>query len=179
VKRREARLDTGGRVNRERVLNFTWNGKSYKGLEGDTLTSALLANGISLVGRSFKYHRPRGIFSAGAEEPNAIVQLETGAYTQPNVKATQVELYEGLEARSVNCWPTVEYDFGAAANLCAKILPAGFYYKTFMWPSRFWLTYEYFIRRASVCGRSAPSRSCWPRDRSSGRWCSPITTGPA
>ncbi|MCX7354173.1 MAG: sarcosine oxidase subunit alpha family protein [Alphaproteobacteria bacterium] len=154
MKRSEARLDTGGRVNRDRVLNFTWNGKPYKGLEGDTLASALLANGISLIGRSFKYHRPRGIFSAGAEEPNAIVQLEAGAYTQPNVKATQIELYEGLEARSVNCWPTVEYDFGAVANLCAKILPAGFYYKTFMWPSRFWLTYEYFIRRAAGLGRA-------------------------
>ena len=154
MKRSEPRLDTGGRVNRDRVLNFTWNGKAYKGLEGDTLASALLANGISLVGRSFKYHRPRGIFSAGAEEPNAIVQLEAGAYTQPNVKATQVELYEGLEARSVNCWPTVEYDFGAAANLCAKLLPAGFYYKTFMWPSRFWMTYEYFIRRAAGLGRA-------------------------
>ncbi|MGH6954987.1 MAG: 2Fe-2S iron-sulfur cluster-binding protein, partial [Alphaproteobacteria bacterium] len=148
------RLPEGGRIDRARPLRFRFNDRSYEGFAGDTLASALLANGVTLVGRSFKYHRPRGIFSAGVEEPNALVQLETGAHTQPNVKATQVELYDGLVAHSINCWPSVERDWGAVANLCARILPAGFYYKTFMWPRGFWMRYEYFIRRAAGLGRA-------------------------
>ncbi len=151
------RLPSGGRIDRNRPLGFTFNGRLYRGFAGDSLASALLANGVTLVGRSFKYHRPRGIFASGAEEPNALVQLETGAHTVPNAKATQVELYEGLVARSQNCWPTVEHDFGQVADLCAKILPAGFYYKTFMWPSSFWMKYEYFIRRAAGLGRAPES----------------------
>ena len=102
---------------------------------GDTLASALLANGVHLVGRSFKYHRPRGIMSAGAEEPNALVQLGRDPRTDPNQRATQVELVEGLEARSQNRWPSLEFDVGAVNNLLSRALPAGFYYKTFMWPA--------------------------------------------
>src|SRR5690606_13265979 len=124
---------------------------------GDTLASALLANGVHLVARSFKYHRPRGIMGAGAEETNAFVQLGRGAATEPNVNATRVELFDGLEARSVNCWPSVRRDFGALADRFSAVLPAGFYYKTFMWPAGAWRVYEHFIRRAAGIGR-APDR---------------------
>jgi sarcosine oxidase subunit alpha len=148
------RLFAGGRIDRDRPLQFTFNGVAYTGFAGDTLASALLANGVHLVGRSFKYHRPRGIFSDGAEEPNALVQLEVGAYTQPNLRATQVELYDGLAATSQNCWPNVETDIGAVAGMFARILPAGFYYKTFMWPPGWWMRYERLIRRAAGLGRA-------------------------
>lgn len=148
------RLAQGGRIDRSRSIAFTFNGRSYKGYAGDTLASALLANGVSLVGRSFKYHRPRGIMTAGSEEPCAIVQLGSGAYSDPNCRATQVELTEGLVANSINCWPNVQLDLGVASNLLAGLLPAGFYYKTFMWPRRGWLAYEHFIRRAAGLGRA-------------------------
>src|SRR5215470_19527244 len=128
------RLPQGGRIDRSSPLRFTFNDRSYEGYAGDTLASALLANGVTLVGRSFKYHRPRGIMSAGAEEPNALVQLGHGAYTEPNIRATVAELYEGLSASSQNCWPSVGFDFGAINNLLSRLFPAGFYYKTFMWP---------------------------------------------
>ena len=104
------RLAEGGRIDRSRPLSFRFNGKSYQGYAGDTLASALLANGVSVVGRSFKLHRPRGIVGCGAEEPNAIMQIGTGASTLPNLIATQVELYEGLEARSTKGWPSVNFD---------------------------------------------------------------------
>src|ERR1700735_3491395 len=100
------RLPAGGRIDRTRPLSFTFDGRRLQGFRGDTLASALLANGVHLVARSFKYHRPRGIFTAGGEEPNALVQLERGFYTEPNVRATQVELYDGLNADPINCWPT-------------------------------------------------------------------------
>ena len=148
------RTAQGGRVDRERRLPFSFDGTSYWGLAGDSLASALLANGVHLVARSFKYHRPRGILTAGPEEPNALVQLEAGADSQPNSRAPMVELYEGLSATSQNNWPTVDYDLGEAANLLARLLPAGFYYKTFMWPARGWRLYEYFIRRAAGMGRA-------------------------
>lgn len=148
------RLVEGGRINRAKVIGFWYDDKKYEGHPGDTLASALLANGVSLVARSFKYHRPRGIFSAGAEEPNALVQLEKHAYTEPNRRATEVELYEGLIAHSQNCWPTVGFDLGAISSWLARILPAGFYYKTFMWPRRFWMTYEKFIRKAAGLGHT-------------------------
>jgi len=150
------RLPQGGLVERDRLLTFTFNGKSYKGLAGDTLASALLANGVHLVGRSFKYHRPRGIVSAGAEEPNALIQVGEGARTEPNLKATQVELVDGLTARAQNAWPSVEFDVNAVNSFVSRILPAGFYYKTFMWPAAAWMTYEHFIRRAAGLG-VAPS----------------------
>ena len=148
------RLAAGGRIDRSSPLEFTFNGKKLTGYEGDTLASALLANGSEIVARSFKYHRPRGIFSAGIEEPNAVVQLETGARTRPNMQATEIELYDGLTATSVNCWPSVDFDIGAINNLAARLLPAGFYYKTFMWPKSFWMTYERIIRNAAGLGKA-------------------------
>ncbi len=146
------RLPEGGRIDRETVLRFTFNGRRYTGHPGDTLASALLANGVALVARSWKYHRPRGIVGRGVEEPNAIVQLETSARTVPNARATEVELYDGLVARSVNAWPGVGVDLMAVAGHLGRIMPAGFYYKTFMWPRRYWMTYERYIRRAAGLG---------------------------
>ena len=146
------RLAYGGRIDRSRTLSFTFNGRRYRGHPGDTLASALLANKVAVVGRSFKYHRPRGILSAGVEEPNALVQLETGARTQPNLPATTIELYDGLKATSVNCWPSVNFDARALTQWFSPILPAGFYYKTFMWPAGLWMTYERLIRRAAGLG---------------------------
>ena len=146
------RLPQGGRVDRGRRLDFTFNGKPYTGFHGDTLASALLANGVRLVGRSFKYHRPRGIVGSGVEEPNALVQLGTGAQTLPNYVATQIELYDGLEAESVNCWPSVRFDLRAVNGLISRFLPPGFYYKTFMWPRSFWPLYERQLRKAGGLG---------------------------
>jgi sarcosine oxidase, subunit alpha len=146
------RLAEGGRIERTKTLAFTFNGRRYTGFEGDTLASALLANGVKALARSFKYHRPRGLYSAGVEEPNAVVQLENGARTRPNLQATEIELYDGLTAKSVNCWPSVEFDVGAINSLAARLLPAGFYYKTFMWPKSFWMTYEKVIRNAAGLG---------------------------
>ena len=147
------RLDNIGYINRDKKISFTFNGKKYFGYEGDTLASALLANGIHLVGRSFKYHRPRGFFGAGVDEPNAKVQLYKGAKTEPNANATEVELVEGLIAKSQNCWPSVSFDFGEINNLFQKFFPAGFYYKTFMWPKSFWYkVYEPIIRKAAGLG---------------------------
>jgi sarcosine oxidase subunit alpha len=134
------------------VIDFPFNGKSYQGIAGDTLASALLANGVDVVGRSFKYSRPRGIFGHGAEEPNAIIQLGSGASTVPNLKATQVELYQGLEASSVNGWPSVNFDVMAIVGAFGRLMPPGFYYKTFMYPKKLWMTYEHFIRKAAGLG---------------------------
>jgi sarcosine oxidase, subunit alpha len=136
-------------------VSFKFNGKKYFGFKGDTLASALLANNVHLVGRSFKYHRPRGIMTAGSEEPNAIVQLhDNTSRTEPNVRATEVEIYEGLVASSQNCWPSVNFDIGGINNFLSPLLPAGFYYKTFMWPASFWKKYEYFIRKSAGLGKS-------------------------
>jgi sarcosine oxidase subunit alpha len=147
------RLDKAGYINKDKKISFKFNGKKYFGYEGDTLASALLANGIHLVGRSFKYHRPRGFIGAGVEEPNAQVQLYSGSKTEPNAIATTVELVEGLEAKSQNCWPSVSFDFGAINNILSKFFPAGFYYKTFMWPKSFWYkVYEPIIRKAAGLG---------------------------
>ncbi len=136
-------------------ISFKFNNKTYYGYKGDTLASALLANNVHLVGRSFKYHRPRGIMTAGSEEPNAIIQLhDNTSRTEPNVRATEVEIYEGLVASSQNCWPSVNFDIGGINNILSPILPAGFYYKTFMWPKSFWEKYEYFIRKSAGLGKS-------------------------
>jgi sarcosine oxidase subunit alpha len=151
------RLSQGGRIDRSRPVRFTFNGRSYSGCHGDTLASALLANGVTLVGRSFKYHRPRGIMTAGVEEPNALVQLGVGAYTEPNIRATVAELYEGLSANSQNCWPSVEFDVGAINNMLSRLFPAGFYYKTFMWPPSLWMRYEAVIRRMAGLGTAPTS----------------------
>ena len=136
-------------------VSFKFDGKTYFGFKGDTLASALLANNIHLVGRSFKYHRPRGIMTSGSEEPNAIVQInKNSSVTEPNVRATEVEIYDGLEASSQNCWPSVNFDIGGINNFLSPLLPAGFYYKTFMWPASFWEKYEYFIRKSAGLGQS-------------------------
>ncbi|MEM7195299.1 MAG: sarcosine oxidase subunit alpha family protein [Pseudomonadota bacterium] len=148
------RLSEGGRLNRSKTIRFWFDNKGYEGYPGDTLASALLANGVQLVGRSFKYHRPRGIVSCGSEEPNALVQLENGAHTEPNRRATEIELYDGLTAHSQNRWPSLKHDVGAINAKVARMLPAGFYYKTFMWPGSMWLTYEKFIRKAAGLGKS-------------------------
>ncbi len=148
------RTAEGGRIDRDRRLAFTFDGRRFEGFAGDTLASALLAHGVHLVARSFKYHRPRGIFSAGAEEPNALVRVGRGGRATPNLRATQVELYDGLVAESQNRWPSLAFDLGAVANVCARLLPAGFYYKTFMWPPRLWMAYEALIRRAAGMGRA-------------------------
>tara|TARA_B100000029_G_scaffold393253_1_gene390541 strand:+ start:283 stop:2964 length:2682 start_codon:yes stop_codon:yes gene_type:complete len=149
----EYRLEKIGYINRDKKITFKFNGKKYFGYEGDTLASALLANGIHLVGRSFKYHRPRGFIGAGVDEPNAKVQLYSGIKTEPNVLATEIELIEGLTAKSQNCWPSVNFDLGAINNFLSKFFPAGFYYKTFMWPKNFWYKiYEPIIRKAAGLG---------------------------
>lgn len=154
----QSRLAEGGRIDRNAPLAFTFDGTPYTGFEGDTLASALLANGVRLIGRSFKYHRPRGIVSAGVEEPGGIVEL-LGADASGNRPATTVPLTEGLAARSVNCWPSPKFDLGAVVQLAARMLPAGFYYKTFMWPD--WRIFEPTIRRAAGLA-AAPSQA--PRD---------------
>ena len=149
------RVKTSKFIDETYKISFKFNDKLYHGLKGDTLASALLVNGVHLIGRSFKYHRPRGIMTAGSEEPNAIVQLHNDtSRTEPNVRATEVEIYEGLEASSQNCWPSVNFDIGAINNLLSPLLPAGFYYKTFMWPASFWEKYEYFIRKSAGLGKS-------------------------
>lgn len=148
------RLASGGLIDRSTDLAFRFNGRNYRGHPGDTLASALVANGVRLLARSFKYHRPRGIMAAGAEEANALVQLGTGRSGRPNLKATEIELFEGLDATSVNCWPSPRFDLRAINQLAAPLLGAGFYYKTFMWPS--WHLYEGPIRRAAGLG-VAPS----------------------
>jgi methylglutamate dehydrogenase subunit C len=150
------RLAFGGLIDRTRTLPFTFDGETLSGHPGDTLASALLASGKTLVGRSFKYHRPRGILTAGSEEPNALVELRNGARREPNTRATTIELYDGLDAASQNRWPSLKLDLLAANQLFSPMFGAGFYYKTFMWPASFWeKVYEPAIRRAAGLGRAA------------------------
>ncbi len=150
------RLQSGGRIDRSKQLTFTYNGKQYKGYQGDTLASAMLANGIDVVGRSFKYSRPRGIVASGAEEPNAVLQLGATEATQvPNVRATQQELFNGLASQATNGWPSVDNDvMSLLGKVGGKMMPPGFYYKTFMYPQSLWDTYESMIRKAAGLGRS-------------------------
>jgi sarcosine oxidase subunit alpha len=150
------RTPVGGRIDRNELLSFAFDGRTYQGYRGDTLASALLANGVHLVGRSFKYHRPRGIFSAGAEEPNALVTVgRDAARITPNLRATQVELYRNLHAHSQNRWPSLQFDVGRINDVLSRFFPAGFYYKTFMWPRGAWKSvYEPLIRRAAGLGRA-------------------------
>ncbi|MDF2370214.1 MAG: sarcosine oxidase subunit alpha family protein [Rhizobiaceae bacterium] len=144
----------GGQIDRSKQLTFRFDGKTYAGHQGDTLASALLANNVRLMGRSFKYHRPRGAFTAGSEEPNALVELRSGARREPNTRATIAELFDGLEAQSQNRWPSLAFDAMGINDLFAPFLTAGFYYKTFMWPKAFWeKVYEPIIRRAAGLGR--------------------------
>jgi len=149
------RLPVGGAIDRGRVLNFRFDGRVYEGHPGDTLASALLANGVRLVARSFKYHRRRGIFSAGAEEPSALVQLETGAASEPNRRATEIELYDGLRAASQHAWPNLAVDFSAFAGVLGPLIPAGFYYKTFIHPRALWAAlWEPVLRHMAGLGRA-------------------------
>ena len=152
------RLEAGGRIDRARPITFTFDGKAYPAYAGDTLASALLANGISLVGRSFKYHRPRGIVGAGSEEPNAIMQIGAGRTTQPNLRATQVELFDGLIAKTTKGWPNVKFDLAAIIDVFSRLFGPGFYYKTFMFPSSAWDTYEKFIRHSAGFGTAPAER---------------------
>ena len=151
----DLRVNNNKFIDQTTRISFKFNGQILYGFKGDTLASALLSNNIHLVGRSFKYHRPRGIMTCGSEEPNAIVQIGNDpSLTEPNVRATEIELYEGLEASSQNCWPSVNFDIGGINNFFSPFIPAGFYYKTFMWPASFWEKYEYFIRKSAGLGKS-------------------------
>ncbi|MCP5157182.1 MAG: sarcosine oxidase subunit alpha family protein [Ectothiorhodospiraceae bacterium] len=153
VRSQPYRAVNGGALDRTRPLRFTFDGRTYEGYEGDTLASALLANGVRLVGRSFKYHRPRGVYGLGAEEPNALVRVGEGAAATPNLKATEVLLRDAMVVRSQNRWPSLSLDAGALAGALSRVLPAGFYYKTFMGPPGWWMLFEPFIRRAAGLGR--------------------------
>jgi sarcosine oxidase subunit alpha len=153
------RLEKGGLIDRSRVLSFRFDGETYKGFSGDSLASALIASGVRLTGRSFKYHRPRGILTAGSSEPNALVELREGPRQEPNTRMTMIELYDGLTAKSQNRWPSLAFDIGAINQLAAPIFVAGFYYKTFMWPKAFWeKLYEPLIRKAAGLGRATYER---------------------
>lgn len=150
------RLGNGGIIDRRQALSFQFDGRTFSGYAGDTVASALLAHGVKLVGRSFKYHRPRGILTAGSEEPNALIELRTGARREANTRATVAELFDGLEAHSQNRWPSLAFDLGAVNSLLSPIFVAGFYYKTFMWPAAYWeKVYEPLIRRAAGLGRAS------------------------
>lgn len=151
------RIAGQGAIDRDTRISFRFDGREYHGFAGDTLASALLANDIRFVGRSFKYHRPRGVLSAGSEEPNALVTIGRGVGKEPNVRATMQEIYEGLEAFSQNSWPSLSWDLMSINDLAAPFLSAGFYYKTFMWPRAFWeRIYEPAIRRAAGLGALSP-----------------------
>ncbi|MGP6087486.1 sarcosine oxidase subunit alpha family protein [Antarctobacter jejuensis] len=147
------RIDGQGRIDRSKPLSFSFDGKAYSGFAGDTLASALMGEGVRLMGRSFKYHRPRGVLTAGSEEPNALVTIQRAKDQDPNTRATVQELYDGLKAVSQNRWPSLDFDMLSVNNLAAPFFGAGFYYKTFMWPKSFWeKIYEPMIRRAAGLG---------------------------
>ncbi len=149
------RTAQGGRIDRAQRLAFQFDGQTMHGYSGDTLASALLANGVRVVGRSFKYHRPRGLMAAGGEEPNGLVCLRRGDRAEPNVRATDILLYDGLVAESQNRWPSLKFDLAALNDRLSPLFPAGFYYKTFMWPASLWPAYEAVIRRMAGLGRAA------------------------
>ena len=159
------RLSTGGRlIDRSETVSFSFNGKPMQGFKGDTLASALLANDQMLMGRSFKYHRPRGVVASGAEEPNALMGLGRDKTFEPNARATTTELFEGLEAKTQNHWPSLEFDVGAINSKLSRFLPAGFYYKMFLWPRAFWKhVYEPVIRESAGLGKP-------PRHRDADRY---------
>ena len=154
------RLNTGGRlIDRAKKIHFSFDGKPMTGFAGDTVASAVLANGQRVFGRSFKYHRPRGVIGLGSEEMNALVGVGDGARHEPNLRATQVELHDGLTAVSQNRWPSLNFDIGVINNKFSRFIPGGFYYKTFMWPKAFWKhVYEPFIRRAAGLGKAPEGR---------------------
>lgn len=161
-----SRLPKGGLIDRSQQIPFSFDGETYLGFKGDTLASALIANDVRMVGRSFKYHRPRGILTAGSEEPNALMEIGTGDQITPNVRATTQEIYRGLTARSQNRFPSLKFDLLAANDLLSPFLSAGFYYKTFMWPKAFWeKLYEPFIRRAAGLGALTGAADEAPYDK--------------
>ncbi|MEM7178034.1 MAG: 2Fe-2S iron-sulfur cluster-binding protein, partial [Pseudomonadota bacterium] len=152
------RLPSGGVINRSKALRFSWDNESCYGVEGDSLASALMASGKMVVARGFKYHRPRGIMTAGPEEGGAIVTVGEGAHREPNAKAPCVELYEGLAASGQNAWPSVRFDVGQVNDLMGRFFAAGFYYKTFMGVGRGtweWMQFEKIIRRAAGMGSAS------------------------
>jgi sarcosine oxidase subunit alpha len=161
------RIAGKGLIDRAKPVSFSFDGKPYQGFKGDTVASALLANGVKVVGRSFKYHRPRGVLTAGSEEPNAMIEVIGAANQTPNVRATMQELFEGLTTRSQNRMGSLRFDLLAVNDLMAPFLSAGFYYKTYMWPRAFWeRIYEPAIRRAaglgSLSSAAAPRRAHGP-----------------
>ena len=158
------------------MIDFSFDGRTYQARTGDTLAAALLRNGIGLVGRSFKYHRPRGIMTAGVEEPNALVTVGTGGRAEPNTRATDVFVYEGLVANSQNRWPNLALDFGAILGLAAPLLSAGFYYKTFFGSARRWMVYEHFIRKAAGLG-NAPTEADPDRFSQRAAFCDVLVVG--
>ena len=172
-----SRASHGGRIDRSKPITFTFDGKAYQGYEGDTLASALLANNVHLVGRSFKYHRPRGIMAAGSEDPNALIRVGRGAHAEPNLRATQVELYDGLYAESQNRFPSLKFDVGAVNSAMQAFFPAGFYYKTFMWPASMWMTYEHVIRRAAGLGKVADDHNDPDRYEKTNAHCDVLIAG--
>ncbi|MCU0827368.1 MAG: sarcosine oxidase subunit alpha family protein [Tabrizicola sp.] len=172
------RLSKGGRlINRSAPVEFSFNGKRFKGYQGDTLAAGLLANDQMLVGRSFKYHRPRGIVASGPEEPNALVNLGSGARLEPNQRTTTTELFDGLECTSQNHWPSLEFDVGVVNNYAARFLPAGFYYKTFIHPRPFWKhVFEPIIRRSAGLGK-APTEGDADRYEQAYAFCDVLVIG--
>jgi len=151
------RIPGKGRIDHARPVRFTFDGRTIEARQGDTVASALLANGVHLMGRSFKYHRPRGVVSAGSEEPNALLGTTRGGPDrfEPNTRATMQEVWEGLKTESQNRWPYLSFDLGAINDRLYMLFSAGFYYKTFMWPRSFWdKVYEPFIRRAAGLGKA-------------------------
>lgn len=157
------RISQGGLIDRNQPLAFSFDGRTYQGFAGDTLASALLANGVHLTGRSFKYHRPRGILSAGLEEPNVLVDVGLESRRDTNTQATRQELYDGLVSHSLNAWPSLSFDVGALASYLHRFLPSGFYYKTFMWPR--WEWFEWAIRRAAGLGKAPTTPDPDPYER--------------
>ena len=158
------------------MINFSFDGKTYQAQDGDTLAAALLRNGIGLVARSFKYHRPRGIMTAGVEEPNALVTVGEGGRTEPNTRATDVFVYEGLVAKSQNRWPSLSFDLSAVLGLASPILSAGFYYKTFFGSAKRWMFYEHFIRKAAGLG-DAPTETDPDRFSQRAAFCDVLVVG--
>ncbi|MFM9852855.1 MAG: FAD-dependent oxidoreductase [Sphingomonadaceae bacterium] len=158
------------------MITFTFDGKTYQARDGDTLAAALLRNGVGLVGRSFKYHRPRGIMTAGVEEPNALVTVGEGGRTEPNTRATDLFVYEGLVAKSQNRWPSLAFDAGSVLGFVSRFLPAGFYYKTFFGSAKRWMFYEYFIRKAAGLG-AAPTQADPDRFSQRAAFCDVLIIG--
>ncbi len=160
------RIPTGGRIDRSQPMSFSHDGRQLSGFVGDTVAATLLAHNLPVVARSFKYHRPRGIMAAGVEEPNALLTVGSGARQEPNIAATVLELQYGLHTRTQNAWPSVRFDLMAVNSLLAPFFVAGFYYKTFMGPTRkAWMFYEHFIRKAAGLGTATnlpdPDRYDW------------------